>query len=480
MITRNDLNLKIDNWIENNKSEILEKWIDICKIPSIKGSAAPKAPFGIECARALKASVDLFDSEYIKADCYEEAGYGLATYGDGEKIIGLFTHSDVVPVGEDWIYTEPFNPIIKDGALIGRGSEDNKSGIIASLCATKFFADNNIKLKSKLQTFIGSDEECGMGDLINYLKEHKMPDVSIIPDADFPCSTGEKGIYHFWCQSRDSFKDIISIEGGEAFNIVLDKVYTKIKYSTELYNELECKISSSDKFTLTADGEIITLLAKGIAKHASVPAGSVNAAFITAELLSECNNISAEDRDLMFKIRDILSSSYGNTLDVYYDDINFGKTTTVNGMIKTENGKVSISFDCRYGDGYDAEKIEKNSEAVLNSKNFDITYKDNRAGFSIDKNSEVPLAFEKIYAEITGENLKSVLMSGGTYARKLDNAFSIGTYVIKKDRTTPVLKMPEGHGGPHQCDEMIDIEGFFVAVKILINYILACDEIINN
>ena len=479
-ICNSDLNLMIDKWIETNKADILEKWMEICKIPSIKSTPAPGAPFGTECARALKTSVDLFDSEGIDAVCYEESGYGLATYGDGDKTIGLFTHSDVVPVGEDWIFTEPFNPIIKDGALIGRGAEDNKSGIIASLCVTEFLRDNNISLKSKLQTFIGSDEECGMGDLINFLKEQKMPDVSIIPDADFPCSTGEKGIYHFWCKNRDTLSDIISISGGEAFNIVLDKVYTEIKYSDELYNELKSKTDSSDAFTLSADNDTITLLAKGIAKHASIPEGSVNAAYITAELLSTCDSLSANDKSIMKNIADVLSSSYGESLNVYYNDINFGKTTTVNGMIKTEDGKVCLSFDCRYGDGYSAEMIEENSEAVVNDKGFDITYKDNRAGFSIDKNSKFPLAFEKIYADLTGVSLKSVLMSGGTYARKLDNAFSIGTYVIKKDRTTPVLKMPDGHGGPHQCDEMIDIEGFFEAVKILIHYVLACDELING
>ena len=474
-----NLNSKIDKWIETNKEDILNKWIEICKIPSIKSTPAEHAPFGIECARALKASVDLFIGESVDAVCYSDSGYGLATYGNGEKTIGLFTHSDVVPVGEDWIFTEPFNPIIKDGALIGRGSEDNKSGIMAALCATNFFRDNDIKLKSKLQTFIGSDEECGMGDLINYLKEQKMPEVSIIPDADFPCSTGEKGIYHFWCKSTDTLKDIISISGGEAFNIVLDKVYTKIRYSSELYKELEEKITDSDEFTLDSDNETITLLAKGVAKHASIPEGSVNAAYITAKLLSTCENLSSDDKTLMTILSDILSSSYGESLNVYYEDVNFGKTTTVNGMIKTEDAHLCLSFDCRYGDGYSAEMIESNSEAVLNSKGFEITYKDNRAGFSIDKSSKFPVAFEKIYAELTGDNLKSVLMAGGTYARRLNNAFSIGTYVIKKDRTAPVLKMPQGHGGPHQCDEMIDIEGFFEAVRILIHYILACDDMIN-
>ena len=85
---------------------------------------------------------------------------------------------------------------------------------------------------------------------------------------------------------------------------------------------------------------------------------------------------------------------------------------------------------------------------------------------------------ENIFEEITGERLKSVLMSGGTYARKLNNAFSIGTFYITSDRKDKILKMPDGHGGAHQCDEMIDIEGFFEGTRILLHYILACDELL--
>ena len=355
------IDAKITDWIANNKERVIEKWIKLCEIPSIKSPGKPGAPFGENCAEALKFAASLFNSDNIKSELFTDSGYALATYGDGDKTIGLFSHSDVVPVGEDWIFTEPFKPIIKDGALICRGSEDNKSGIIASLCVTEFLRDNDIKLKSKLQSFIGSDEECGMEDMINYLKEQKIPDVSIVPDADFPCSTGEKGIYHFWCKSRDSFSDIISISGGEAFNIVLDKVAAEIKFSDTLYSELENKLASRNEFKLDKDADTIRLLAKGVAKHASIPDGSVNAAYLTAELLSECKNICDTDKALLNKIKEILSSSYGESLDVYHEDINFGKTTTVNGMIKTEDGKICLSFDCRYGDTYNPDFLEKNS-----------------------------------------------------------------------------------------------------------------------
>ena len=467
---------RITEWIDLNKERILDKWIELCRIPSIKSEGREGSPFGENCAKALEYAARLFDSENIESKVYQDSGYALASYGNGEKTIGLFSHSDVVPVGDDWIYTEPFNPIIKDGALIGRGAEDNKSGIIASLCVTEFLRDNGIKLKSKLQTFIGSDEECGMEDLKNYLQEQKMPDVSIVPDADFPCSTGEKGIYHFWCKSRNSLSDIISIQGGEAFNIVLDKVITEIKYSEALYNELASKIQNKNEFTLTAENNIIYLEAKGIAKHASIPDGSVNAVYITAELLSGCDCLSENDKALMINVMDILSSSYGESLGVFHHDVNFGKTTTVNGIVKTEDGRICLSFDCRYGDTYSGVDLEKNSEAALDNYGFDVTHKDNSPGFSIDKNSKIPLALEDIYAEITGVKLKSVLMSGGTYARKLENAFSIGTFIPRES----ALKMPDGHGGPHQCDEMIDIEGFFMALRVLIHYVLACDELINE
>ena len=475
-----EYDLKLKEWIENNKDRIIKKWIELCRIPSIKGEAEPGAPFGRSCADALEYAAKLFDSEKIESKLYADSGYALASYGTGYKKIGFFSHSDVVPVGDGWLYTEPFNPIVKDGALIGRGSEDNKSGIIAALCLTEFFRDYNIPLKSTLETFIGSDEECGMGDMIKYLEEQAMPDVSIVPDADFPCSTGEKGIYHFWCECKDKLDDIISISGGEAFNIVLDKVVTEIRYSEELYTELTEKISERPEFALSEEADKIIILAKGIAKHASIPEGSLNAGFITAELLAECDSLSANDKEIMLRIKEILSDSFGKSLNVEYEDANFGKTTTVNGMIKTENRIISISFDCRYGDTYSAEAIERNSEDAVTSKGFKVTYKDNRAGFSIDKNSEIPKKLEKVYAECTGVNLGSVLMSGGTYARRLKNAFSVGTYIISKERTTPVLKMPEGHGGPHQCDEMIDIEGFFEAVRVIMHYVLACDEIINK
>ena len=468
----------LEKWIYENKEDILHKWIELAKIPSIKSAPEDDAPFGINCKDALYKAAFYFEKNGFKTKINDRNTYALCSYGDGERKIGLFSHSDVVPVGDDWIYTEPFNPVIIDGTLIGRGVEDNKSGIMAALCIFRFLKDNGIKLNSKLELFIGSDEECGMGDMKDYLADEKMPDVSLVPDADFPCSIGEKGIYHLMSESKNTFDSIISINGGEAYNIVLDKVNVSLPYSISALDELNGKVRDRSDVTVTADSDYINIQVKGIAKHASIPDGSVNAALVAIELLLDCTFISDNDKAILRGAKEMLSCHYGKGMGVEYNDLVFGKTTCVNGLCKTVDGRLRLSFDIRYGSTQDSAELEKAGDNSLEKYGFIPVEKDNRPGFSIDENSPYPAIFENIYAELTGERLNRVTMSGGTYARKLKNAFSVGTYIIKKDRKSTVFQMPEGHGGAHQCDECIDIEGFFEAVKVLFNYVIACDNII--
>ena len=475
-MTDKKINCLLDRWITDNKSDILEKWMELCRIPSIKSTPEKNAPYGKSCAEALNYAVGLFREKGFETEVDTDGGYALAYYGDKGAQIGIFSHSDVVPVGEDWIYTEPFKPIIKDGALIGRGAEDNKSGIIHAYCVYNFFKDNGITLRNTLQTFIGSDEECGMEDMDAYLKKHSVPEISIVPDADFPCSVGEKGIYHFWAEGTKVLDTVADFYGGEAFNIVLDRATVQLKYSAELENEIVELIDGHKEFTLSCDGERLTLSAKGIAKHASIPEGAVNAAYLISELLSECNELSVNDREIFASLRKILSSFYGEGIGCVHEDEKFGKLTSVNGIVKLKEGRPCISFDVRYGSTLSADELEKKTENTLLSAGFTVEKVENKAGFAIDDDSKMPGIFEDIYEEITGERLERVIMAGGTYARRLKNAFSVGTYAFRKGEKAKSFVMPDGHGGAHQCDEMIDVDAFFTALKIIINYILACDR----
>lgn len=467
---------QIKEWIDKNRDGIIRQWIEISKIPAIKGNAEEDAPFGKACAEALNACAELFADHGFDAEVYVNSGYALANYGEGKNTIGLFGHSDVVPVGDDWIYTKPFEPVVIDGTLIGRGVEDNKSGIMAALCAMEIIREYNIPIKSRIQAFIGSEEETGMTDIEAFAKEQPMPKVSLVLDADFPCSVGEKSICHFWAKSKTSAVDILDFKGGAAFNVVLDKATATIKASAELKAELAEKTEGREDITLVEENGALILTAKGLAKHACEPDGSVNAAKLIAELLSGAECLNATDRQIMTQINHILGCHYGATMGLDHDDIRFGKLTFVNGMVKMCGDKVCLSFDTRYGSTLEPEELEKKAQKSFADMGWEISVDSNMKGFSIADDSPIPDKLVEIYNTVTGYDTKAIRLGGGTYARKIENAFSVGTKTSRKDRTTPFMEMPAGHGGAHQSDEMIDLEAFFDAVRIITHYIINIDE----
>ena len=471
---------QIDEWIEKNRDFVVKEWMDICKVPAIKGTPQKNAPFGKDCANALNKCTAVFENRGFATKCYEDRGYTIVSIGHGEKTIGIFTHSDVVPSGDGWLYTKPFEPIVKDGALIGRGVEDNKSGIMAAFCAMEILREYDVPLKSQIQLFIGSNEESGMEDIEEFIKNHPTPQISLVPDAYFPCSMGEKGICRFYAVSNSSFCDVIDFCGGEAFNIVLDRAVVTLKNSEKLFLELMKKSQDNDRLLVKKEDEKLIVKARGVAKHASAPEDSINAAHILAEFLSNIESLNETDRKIMKEAAKILSCPFGTSLGLDFCDDLFGKLTLVNGIVSLDEGRLKLSFDMRYGTSLNFDTLFKNAEDSFKNLDWSLIFEENNAGFSVDPESKIPKAFEKIYKNVTGFDKKSITLGGGTYARYIKNAFSVGTHTQTANMERVVLKMPHGHGGVHQCDEMIDVESFFNAVKVIFYYLLEMDKEINS
>lgn len=432
----------IRQWIENHKQEILDKWMDLIRIPSVRGEAEENAPYGAECDRALQKAASYYEGFDVKVN--RKYGYGCADLGNQGKLIALCGHSDVVPVGDGWIYTQPFEPIVKGDRLIGRGAFDNKSGVMASWCVLNILKDLNIPLNNRIRAFIGSNEESGMGDVTGYVRNEEIPALSIVPDSHFPCSLGEKGILRMWAKSRQPLIDIESFEGGSAFNTVLDHVKVRLK-----------------------DGKEYDV--KGISKHAGSPEGSDNAAFRACQKL-----FHLKDGLMMAQLAEVLARPFGEGLKLTHTDPEFGRLTAVNGMVKVEDGCLCVSMDIRYGTSLDPKELEEKLHYEWGKIGFDITWMNNRPGFSVDKNSPVPGMMKELYTRITGIEAENFRMAGGTYSRYLPNAFTTGTFVPKESE----LKMPAGHGGAHQCDENISIEGFMEALFYLTKVVIEVDKIL--
>ena len=106
---------KIRNWIAENRERMVDMWLELVRIPSVRSEPAPGAPFGVPCAQALKKATDYGTAMGFDTRLEADRGYSLASWGQGEKTIGLFGHSDVVPAGDGWLYAKPFEPVIRDG-----------------------------------------------------------------------------------------------------------------------------------------------------------------------------------------------------------------------------------------------------------------------------------------------------------------------------------------------------------------------------
>ena len=83
-----------------------------------------------------------------------------ARHGKGGPVLCFAGHTDVVPTGprEEW-QTDPFEPVIKNGILYGRGAADMKSGLAAMITATERFIGGHPAHSGTIAFLLTSDEE---------------------------------------------------------------------------------------------------------------------------------------------------------------------------------------------------------------------------------------------------------------------------------------------------------------------------------
>ena len=108
---------------------------------------------------------------------------------NGKPTILLYAHHDVQPQGKDEEWeTKPFEPTVKGDRLYGRGTADDKAGVIAHLAAIRALVETvGPDLDLGLVLFIEGEEEWGSGSFANFLEQHRAElssDVIVVADSD--------------------------------------------------------------------------------------------------------------------------------------------------------------------------------------------------------------------------------------------------------------------------------------------------------
>ncbi len=106
-------------------------------------------------------------------------------------------HTDVVPAGRDadWI-SPPFEPVIRDGKLYGRGVADMKGGNAAFIAAVSRFIAENPNTNASISLLLTGDEEAasinGSVKVIGWMKENdQLPDVALVGEPSNAKKMGE-------------------------------------------------------------------------------------------------------------------------------------------------------------------------------------------------------------------------------------------------------------------------------------------------
>jgi acetylornithine deacetylase/succinyl-diaminopimelate desuccinylase-like protein len=180
----------LDAYLEARRDARLERLKAFLRIPSI--SALPTHTPDVR--RAAEWLADELRAAGIDNTEVSETGGHPIVYGDwlhaeGKPTVVVYGHYDVQPVDplDEW-HTDPFEPVVDDARLIGRGTADDKGQIHAHVSAAAALLDIREALPINIKYVFEGEEESGSQHLDAWLTENRdrlAADGAIISDTGF-------------------------------------------------------------------------------------------------------------------------------------------------------------------------------------------------------------------------------------------------------------------------------------------------------
>lgn len=139
-----------------------------------------------ETTRDILKEAGVENARLLELDGGHPAVFGEISGPEGAPSILLYAHHDVQPEGplDQWD-TPPFEPVVKDGRMYGRGAADDKSGIVVHAAAIRaLLADGDPPVTIKV--VVEGEEECSTEHLPDLVRGHAdllKADVAVIADG---------------------------------------------------------------------------------------------------------------------------------------------------------------------------------------------------------------------------------------------------------------------------------------------------------
>jgi dipeptidase D len=376
---------------------------------------------------------------------YEDSGWVVVIgYGKGTERVGVVTHGDVQPVDPSKWKQSPFklDRTSEPGKLLARGSEDDKGPIATALYAMKAIKDKKIKLNKRIELYVYMGEESDWTALEEYIKTHKLPEVNITLDAEYPVVTAEKG----WgalmmtlppVQGAAPQGPVLSeFTGGFFGSQIPEDAVAVIDHATpELAEQIRQRGAAQKgmQYTLAFEGQRLRIKAKGLSAHSSKPEDGVNAIGMLADALAVRSWEGTQAGNMASLVNELIGTGlYGEKFGkaAYSDDF-MGPMTVSPTVLKQTDKGLELNVNVRRPRGKAGPELQAQFEAAFNA------WKAPRAPdatlraiigepWVLADAPQIPTLLN-VFSHYTGiKNPKPVSIGGGTNSRLFPNAVSFG------------------------------------------------------
>jgi len=420
------------------ENQMIDDLKGLLSIESVRddSKASEDAPVGPGPRQALDYMYELAERDGFSTHDVDHIA-GRIEAGQGEDVLGILCHVDVVPAGDGWD-SDPFDPVVTDDAIIARGTLDDKGPTIAAYYAVKILNDMNVDWKKRIHMIIGTDEESYWKCTDRYFQTEEMPTLGFAPDAEFPAIHGEKGITTFDLiqdqineEVDEPDYELLNFESGQRYNMVPDHAEARVlvkENMTDVIQNFEYFVEQNElQGESTVDSGILILTVEGKAVHGMDPSLGVNAGLYLLKFLSSLNLDKSAKDFVEFNNRYLFDSHFGEKMGMKFHTDVMGDVTTNIGIIKYDNKEAGrYGVNLRYPQGFEFEEAVERFTNEIKDIGFSLELGKVQKPHYVDKDDPFVEKLVKAYRNQTGDMTEPYTIGGGTYARNLDKGVAFG------------------------------------------------------
>ncbi|TKJ75895.1 dipeptidase [Pseudomonas sp. CFBP13509] len=457
---------------------------ELVEIPTFNVDGMPqyKNPEFIRIAAKIQALAKTFNLNFRNVD---NRVYEISLEGNGDEVVGIHAHADVVPVTpENWVLKDgtrldPFKVTLIGDRMYGRGTEDDKNGIVVAMYAMKVIKEEKLPLARNFKLLVDTTEETSGDAIPYYFERNPTPQYNLALDGGYPVVIAEKGYGTVMAtfprrKGEGQGAEIIAMTGGMATNQIPSASVATLISDTpaELAASLQkagteyAKRNGGD-FEVTAKvvGKEVKLTVTGVSAHSSEPESGINPVSRMLELIHSIDGKIALKHNHITDAARYASDNWGldylgGKLGVGFSDDFMGPLTTSLTFVGLDDKAFKLAVNLRVPKGKSPEKLKAEISDKLSAwdkqtkVNVDFTYS---VAESMYRNPEGE--WVKALLAVASENLgmehKFGTSAGATSVHELPNGVQFG------------LARPEVKYTGHTDNEFKTVDQFLLDLQIV-------------